>query len=114
MQTTSFNGRFEVLRRMSRNIAMREEMFMKFIDKVCKSGYVKEAFLVGSRARGDYSSISDFDLVVVVENVDPIEVAEHLSMMRDEPVPVDIVVLGGDEINDPIYREMLKDKKKLC
>lgn len=91
-------------------------MFTRFISTVCKSKYVKEVYLVGSRARGDNKPSSDFDIVVVIEedDFDLIEVAEYVSSLRKEPVPVDIIVLREEDLEDPVYREMLKDKKKLC
>lgn len=89
-------------------------MFKAFINTVCKSKYVREVYLIGSRARGDHKPSSDFDIVVVIEEDDLIEVAEYISSLRREPIPLDIVVLRVEDLEDPIYREMLRVKKKLC
>ncbi|MEM3863733.1 MAG: hypothetical protein QW699_04505, partial [Metallosphaera sp.] len=57
---------------------------------------------------------SDFDIVVVTENVDIIDVAEHVSSLRKEPVPLDIIVLRREDLENPLYTEMLRNKRKLC
>lgn len=88
---------------------------MEFISRICKSRYVRKVFLVGSRARGDHIPSSDFDIVVVItSDKDPVEVAEDLFSMKREPVAIDLIVLSEDDLDNPMYREMLKDKKKLC
>ncbi|MEM1643612.1 MAG: nucleotidyltransferase domain-containing protein [Desulfurococcaceae archaeon] len=108
------NNRYNVLRRAYSNIEFREEMFRGFIDRVCRSRYIKEVYLVGSRAHGDHIPSSDFDIVVVVEAGDPVEIAEYISSLRAEPVPIDIIVLSEEDLEDPVYKEMLKGRKKLC
>ncbi|MEM4004801.1 MAG: nucleotidyltransferase domain-containing protein [Desulfurococcaceae archaeon] len=92
----------------------KEEMFKRFIDTLCRSSSVKEVYLVGSRARGDHKPSSDFDIVVVTENVDIIDVAEHVSSLRKEPVPLDIIVLRSEDLENPLYKEMLRNKRRLC
>lgn len=114
MQILNNSHRYEVLRRALNNVEKREELLTRFIDRVCKSGYVKEVYLVGLRVRGNHRSSSDFDIVVVVENEDVLEVAEYISSLRREPIPVDIIVLTENDLEDPIYREMLRYRKKLC
>ncbi|MEM0218356.1 MAG: nucleotidyltransferase domain-containing protein [Desulfurococcaceae archaeon] len=92
----------------------REEMFKRFIDTLCRSSSVKEVYLVGSRARGDHTPSSDFDIAVVTENDDIIDVAEHVSSLRKEPVPLDVIVLRREDLENPLYKEMLRNKRKLC
>ncbi len=41
-----------------------------------------EAYLVGSRARGDYTIESDIDIVLVVKGVDHLNVLERLDAFR--------------------------------
>lgn len=54
-----------------------QEAFERYVDNVCKSGIVKELYLIGSRARGGRASSSDFDLLAIVsEGEDPLDVAE--------------------------------------
>lgn len=114
MQTPSNNYRHGVLRKVYENVKAREEAFKEFIGEVCKCNHVKAVFLAGSRARGDHVPSSDFDVVVVAENYDPIEVAEMVSSLRKRPVPVDIIVISEKDLEDPLYREMLRNAKRLC
>ncbi|MDK6028731.1 nucleotidyltransferase domain-containing protein [Ignisphaera sp. 4213-co] len=112
MQTHSIG--YEILRKVYRKVVERDEMFKRFVERLCVSGLADEVYLVGSRARGDNSSSSDYDIVVVVNEDDVLGVVEKIAMLRKEAVPVDVVVLRKEDLKDPIYREMLMYKKKLC
>lgn len=48
------------------------------------------------------------------EGADPLEVAEKLRLMREGSFPPDLIVLTEDEVEDPVYREMLEGRRKLC
>ena len=92
-----------------------EEAFREFVEVLCKSDKVVEAFLVGSRARGDNLPYSDYDIVVVVpNNTDKLLVAEELRRLRRKSFPLDLIPIYKDELDDPIYSEMLRHAKKLC
>lgn len=104
-----------LLREVSKRVIEWQEAFELYIEEVCRSGLVKELYLIGSRARGEHYSSSDFDLIAVVRREeDPLEVAELLRSMRKKGFPLDLLVLREDDLEDPIYREMLEGKKKLC
>lgn len=50
---------------------------------MCSSGLVEEAYLVGSRARGDWTSSRGFDVAVVVgDDADPVDVATRVRLLR--------------------------------
>lgn len=61
--------------------------------------------------RGINLPSSDFDIVVVVDDSDLLDVVESVSLLRKEGIPLDIVILHSDELDDPIYMEMLKYMK---
>jgi predicted nucleotidyltransferase len=68
---------------------------------------VEEAYLVGSRARGDWTSSRGFDVAVVVgDDADPVDVATRVRLLRGS-IPLDVVEVGG-ELGDPVYAGMLK------
>ncbi|MEM4875311.1 MAG: hypothetical protein QW394_08425 [Thermofilaceae archaeon] len=46
-------------------------------------------------------------------SADPLEVAEKLRLLKKRSFPLDIVVLTEEELEDPIYSEMLRGRKKL-
>ncbi len=92
-----------------------EEAFRRYVEKLCKHPLVLEAYLVGSRARGDNLSYSDYDVAVIIpEDVDKLDAAVVLRRLRDEPFPLDIIPLYPEDKNDPLYRKMLEEAKKLC
>lgn len=99
---------------MSKRIVEWHEAFEQYVEEVRRSGLVKELYLIGSRARGEHSSSSDFDLLAVVsKEMDPLEVAEKLRLLKKKSFPLDLVVLTEEEVGDPIYSEMLRGKKRL-
>ncbi|ABL78530.1 nucleotidyltransferase domain-containing protein [Thermofilum pendens] len=56
------------------------------------------AYLVGSRARGDYLETSDVDLVLVVEGVEGLNALQRLELFKEVLEPeVDLLVLSPEE-----------------
>jgi len=100
---------------MARKVESYERGFKEFTQLLCSSGLVVEAYLVGSRARGDSIPSSDFDVVVVVEDdVDTVDVAIRLRLLKRTSIPLDIIVFRRSDLDDPVYREMLRDAKRIC
>ena len=92
-----------------------DEAFKEFVETLCRSDMVLKAFLVGSRARGDNLPYSDYDVVVVVPSgSDKLSTAEQLRRLRKKSFPLDLIVLYRDELEDPVYSEMLKNAIELC
>ncbi|MEM2021366.1 MAG: nucleotidyltransferase domain-containing protein [Zestosphaera sp.] len=86
--------RVHVIREFSRRVAEWQEAFEEYVSEVCKSGLVKELYLAGSRARGNNMRSSDFDLVAVVdEDVEVLEFAERLRLLRKKSFSLDLLVL---------------------
>jgi predicted nucleotidyltransferase len=100
---------------LAERVAQLEKSFSEFVQALCSSELVEEAYLVGSRARGDHVPSSDFDVVVIVrEHVDPLEAAVQIRLLSKKSIPLDLVVLYRSDLADPIYRKMLEGSKKLC
>jgi predicted nucleotidyltransferase len=100
---------------MARKVESYERGFKEFTQLLCSSGLVEEVYLVGSRARGDNIPSSDFDVVVVVEDdVDILDVAIKLRLLKKTSIPLDVIVLCRSDLEDPVYREMLRDAKRIC
>lgn len=90
-------------------------VFEDFIKRIVSS-YQERVTIVlfGSRARGDYWPSSDYDLMIFLEHVDDEMLeATKILQLREEKIPVDVIVKNASEINDPIVTEMLKHKKIL-
>ncbi|MGQ4891574.1 MAG: nucleotidyltransferase domain-containing protein [Candidatus Njordarchaeia archaeon] len=58
------------------------ELAKKFLECAKKHFNIKEAYVVGSYARGDFNEWSDIDLVLVAENV-PKSPIERLSKIKE-------------------------------
>jgi predicted nucleotidyltransferase len=107
--------RREFVAAAGRRVSEYERRFREFVEELCRSGLAEEVYLVGSRARGDSTPSSDFDVVLVVdEGRDPVDVATRARLLRREAFPLDVVVLRRSEVGDPIYGEMLRDARRIC
>ena len=84
----------------------------------------KEIILFGSRARGDYSEKSDYDILIVMKNILTIrEKMELSSLLRKklakEEIDADIVIKSKEELNyyrtkiGSVVREVLKEGVRL-
>ncbi len=84
----------------------------------------KEIILFGSRARGDYSEKSDYDILIVMKNNLTIrEKMELSSILRKklakEEIDADIVIKSKEELNyyrtkiGSVVREVLKEGIRL-
>ena len=100
---------------MARRVEGYGKAFEEFTKELCASNLVEEAYLAGSRARGDWETSSDFDVVVVVrDDVDPIDVATRVRLLKGKSMPLDVVVLKRSELGDPVYAEMLRYARRIC
>ena len=100
---------------MARRLSEWEKAFREYVERLCREEMVLEAYLVGSRARGNHLPYSDYDVVVVVPpGIDKLEAAERLRKLRRRPFPLDLIVLHSDEARDPLSAEILREEKKLC
>ncbi len=89
--------------------------FEEFVERLCREEIVLEAYLVGSRARGDNLPYSDYDVVVVIPpTLDKLDVIVKLRLLRTGSFPLDLIALYPDELEDPLYREMLRYAKRIC
>ena len=107
--------RREFVAAAGRRVSEYERRFREFVEELCRSGLAEEVYLVGSRARGDSTPSSDFDVVLVVDDGrDPVDAATRARLLRREAFPLDVVVLRRNEVGDPIYGEMLRDARRIC
>lgn len=59
---------------LAKKVELYEKLYAEFTQKLCTSGLIEEAYLVGSRAHGESIPSSDFDVVVIVSgDADPID-----------------------------------------
>lgn len=67
----------------------RIRKFIEDVKEICtKNGLVfKEAYLVGSRARGNYLEDSDADLILLVDGVEGLDRIERLRLFSEALAP---------------------------
>lgn len=100
---------------LAKKVELYEKLFAEFTQKLCTSGLIEEAYLVGSRAHGESIPSSDFDVVVIVSgDADPLDAAVKIRLLKKESIPLDIVVLKRSDLEDPLYKEMLRNAKRIC
>lgn len=63
--------------------------FMKDVEETCRMHQLKlvEAYIVGSRARGDYTEESDIDIVLIVEGVENMNMLQRLTLFKETLKP---------------------------
>ena len=88
-----------------------------FLYRVRKRIEVVEAYIVGSRARGDYCEDSDLDVVLIVKGLEKLNFKERILLLSDFAEPgIDYRVYTVDEwVNEkPIWiRELKKEAIKI-
>jgi len=87
-----------------------------FVERVRREYPGTSIVLFGSRARGDYLPYSDYDVALVLPDSDcsdKIGVAEEARRLRPRGLSLDLVVLCASELDDPLVKQMLRDKKVL-
>ncbi len=101
---------YRILRESVKNY---EKAFRKFVNKLIeKFGDQVTIILFGSRAGGRARESSDYDVAVIVrDNVDRISLLEDVSKLREDPVPIDIVVIKISELDLEIVKKMLNESK---
>jgi len=100
---------------MAERVRGWSEAFEEYTKNLCRESIVVEAYLVGSRARGDHLPYSDYDIVVVVpDHVDKLEAAYRLRRIRKKSFPLDLIVLHTSETTEKLYTEMMRDSERIC
>ncbi|MEL9990043.1 MAG: nucleotidyltransferase domain-containing protein [Thermoproteus sp.] len=56
---------------------------LRFVERVKAKINVAEVYVVGSRARGDYTNESDIDLVIISDDVKGLDALERRLLLKD-------------------------------
>ena len=89
----------------------------KFLEKLGKDINIEKVILFGSRARGDFNSQSDIDLIIVsdgFENMSFFERVKKVSYYWEIDYPVDFICYSPKEFNKlknqiSVVREAIKE-----
>lgn len=101
-------------------IKSQEQMLRRaelFIEDVKKEINVKEVYVVGSRARGDYLDTSDIDLVIISDDFKGMRYIDRMEKLsKYRRAKIDYFTFTTEEWENPqsLYiEEMKKEAKKL-
>ncbi|MEM3714474.1 MAG: nucleotidyltransferase domain-containing protein [Nitrososphaeria archaeon] len=114
MQEKSSNGLRRLLNYQVKKIKDSEKKLEIFISKIIQEYPNSTILLFGSRARGDSKPYSDYDIAVFLDRLeDSLETCEKLRKLRPKGLSVDIIVLDLKDLEEPVTKAMLKNKKIL-
>ncbi|RLG46996.1 MAG: nucleotidyltransferase domain-containing protein [Thermoproteota archaeon] len=102
-------GKKTYLLRRRASIMGYEKKFSDYVERLkVKLGHKSTILLFGSRASGKARESSDFDVAVILPEIeDKLALLYELIRIRPEGLPVDVVALSLEELYDPIFRKML-------
>ncbi len=102
--------RGRLLRAMAERLRRGDELLAEYVERIAERFPEARVLLVGSRARGDHLPYSDYDIVVVLPRVgDRIEAMVELRRLKPRGLSLDLIVLGEDELGDPLVAKMLEN-----
>lgn len=114
MQEKSSNGLKSLLNYQAKKIKESEKKLEIFISKIIQEHPKSTIILFGSRARDDSKPYSDYDIAVFLDKLeDSLETCEKLRKLRPKGLSVDIIVLNQKDLEEPVTKAMLKNKKIL-
>lgn len=104
------------LRSQKKALIKVSNFLRKVISRCAERGLkLEEAFLVGSRARGDYLEDSDIDLVLIMSGVEKLNSLERLELIKDLLSPgIEIFIYTRQEWHngDSLWLKELKREAK--
>ncbi len=101
---------FKILRK---NVKKYDNSFRNFIEKIIKKfGDNVTIVLFGSRATGRAKESSDYDVALIVrDDIDRMDFLEEVSKLREDPIPIDIIVIKISELDLNIVKKMFYNSK---
>ena len=98
----------------ARKTASSPKLLEEYVQRLSKEYPRSTIILFGSRARGEESASSDYDIMVIVEEADDkLKLLENMRRLKPHGISVDLLVLGVDELDDPVIAKMLEKSKIL-
>ena len=93
----------------------RMDMLLDEYVKILSEKYPKcTIILFGSRARGDYMPYSDYDIAIIVEDYEDLfETIVRFRRLKPLGLPLDLIVLKVEDLDDPLTLRMFRECKIL-
>jgi len=91
-----------------------EQLLIEYIERIKRNYPRSTIILFGSRAKGGQLPYSDYDIAVVLENIDDkLEMTIKLRRLKPHGLDLDLIVLDKRELEDPMIKAMLEEKRIL-
>lgn len=115
MQKRSLHGLRRRLLKHAMSKRMKEEqLLIEYIERIKRNYPRSTIILFGSRAKGGQLPYSDYDIAVVLENIDDkLEMTIKLRRLKPHGLDLDLIVLDKRELEDPMIKAMLEEKRIL-
>ena len=115
MQKRSLHGlRRRLLKHAMTKKMNEEQLLIEYIERIKRNYPRSTIILFGSRAKGGQLPYSDYDIAVVLENIgDKLEMTIKLRSLKPHGLDLDLIVLDKRELEDPMIKAMLGEKKIL-
>ncbi len=109
------NGlRSKLLRYLAENLRRSNELLKQFVERIIYKHPKSTVLLIGSRARDDHLPHSDYDVLIIIREVnDKIKLVEELRKLKPLGLNLDLMVITLDELEDPITKQMISKCKVL-
>jgi len=115
MQKRSLHGlRRRLLKHAMTKKMNEEQLLIEYIERIKRNYPRSTIILFGSRAKGGQLPYSDYDIAVVLENIDDkLEMTIKLRRLKPHGLDLDLIVLDKRELEDPMIKAMLEEKRIL-
>ncbi len=115
MQKRSLHGlRRRLLKHAMTKKMKEEQLLIEYIERIKRNYPRSTIILFGSRAKGRQLPYSDYDIAVVLENIDDkLEMTIKLRRLKPHGLDLDLIVLDKRELEDPMIKAMLGEKRIL-
>ncbi len=115
MQKRSLHGlRRRLLKHAMTKKMNEEQLLIEYIERIKRNYPRSTIILFGSRAKGGQLPYSDYDIAVVLENIDDkLEMTIKLRRLKPHGLDLDLIVLDKRELEDPMIKAMLGEKRIL-
>ncbi|MCD6358083.1 MAG: nucleotidyltransferase domain-containing protein [Thermoproteales archaeon] len=106
--------RRRLLRARRERVRRWGELLALYVERI-KALYPRSRIMLfGYRARGDELSYSDFDVAVILDEPgDRLSLTEELRKLKPRGLPLDLLVLSSEELNDSLVAHMLEGGRVL-
>ncbi len=92
------------------------DLYSKNFIALCKSHKVKDLYIFGSAVNGNFTEQSDIDLLVEINDPDPLDRGELLLSLWDELEKYfnrKVDLLTSNSLRNPYLRESINNTKRL-